>query len=133
MQKLYLLLSAILLVGCQTTPSQKAVVKIDSEPQGARIFFGSGPNEKDAEKTRSYVGTTPLEWTVPDRDNDNGKFKVDGAFVYSMAVPPAAVFFAEPPTTETNLFAKKQVFHSGTILIPQDKIPTGIFFDLTKP
>jgi hypothetical protein len=133
MQKLLFLFIVSLLSGCQTTPPPKPVIKIDSEPRGARIFFGSGPNEKDAEKTRSYLGVTPLEWTVPDQDNDNGKFKIDGSLVYSLAVPPAAVFFAEPPSGKTNLLRGKQVFHSGTPFVPGDKIPTGIFFDLTKP
>lgn len=126
--------TSLYLVGCQSTPQPPKVIKIDSEPQGARVFVGMGPNEKDAAKTRSYLGTTPLEWSVPDEMVDDGKyFKAPGALVYSMVVPPATVFFAEPSSSQTNLYPKSQVFHSGTSFTPADRIPLGIFFDLMKP
>jgi hypothetical protein len=125
---------ALLFSGCASSPKvepPQAVIKIDSNPQGARIFYGEGPTEGVANKSRSYIGTTPLNWTVPKDLEENGRFRISGAFLYSMAVPAAAVFYAEP--TSTNLFKKKQVYHTGVAFVPPDKIPEGIFFDLTKP
>jgi hypothetical protein len=128
-----LILSA-LFVGCQSTPRPPRVVKFDSEPQGARVFVGMGPNEGDAKKARNYLGMTPLEWTVPEEMiDDDIYFRAPGALVYSMVVPPAVVFYAEPPASGTNLFPQTQVFHSGTTFTPADRIPLGVFFDLTKP
>lgn len=122
----------VLAVGCASAPKdRKRTVKIDSDPPGARIFFGAGTNEGDAERKRSYIGTTPLTWIT--EGNDEGEFETKGALVYSVFVPGAAVFFAEPPANATNLFKKKQVFHGGGLVNPPDKIPEGVFFDLTKP
>lgn len=117
-----------LTIGCA---NPQHVIKIDSEPPGARVFFGSGPNEQSAEKSRSYLGKTPLEWTMT---SDTGNyFMVSGAPVYSSFVPPAAVFFCDPPTGSTNLYPQKQVFHRPTPFTAGDKVPQGVFFDLTKP
>lgn len=132
--KALVVLAALVFVGCQSTPPPPRIVKIDSEPQGARVFVGMGPNEGDAQKTRNYLGTTPLEWTVPqEMIDDEIYFRAPGALVYSMVVPPAIVFYGDPPASQTNLFSKTQVFHSGTTFTPADRIPLGIFFDLTKP
>ena len=140
MQKVLSLLILVALCGCATPePTRRGphgevlkpndhVVHIESNPTGARIFFGVGANEDQAERSRSYIGTAPFDWIVEGRGN--GEFKIDGAFVYSMVVPPAAVFMAEP--TATNLFTKRQVFHTGTAWTAGDKIPTGLFFDNTK-
>jgi hypothetical protein len=127
-----LLIAAVFAAGCASVPPQRSI-KIDSEPQGARVFFGMGPNEGDARKARNYLGTTPLVWDVPPEMIDDGKyFKPPGALVYSLVVPPAIVFFAEPPDG-TNLFPRNQVFHGGTPFTPADQIPLGVFFDLRKP
>jgi hypothetical protein len=121
---------ALLLVGCATTDNTRAV-KIDSDPPGARVFFGIGPNEDQADAAKNYIGTTPLEWRTKARGD--GSFEFEGIFVYSMAVRPAAVFTCEPTAAQTNLFKKRQVFHGGAMFQPPDKIPEGIFFDLRKP
>jgi hypothetical protein len=126
----------LLLAGCETTPPPAPkIIKIDSEPQGARVFIGMGPNEKDASKSRNYLGITPLEWVVPEEMMHERKyFKPPGnVFVYSDFVPPVTVFYAEPASTQTNVFSKTQLFHSGTHFKNPDQIPIGIFFDLTKP
>lgn len=134
MRRFAALFPVLLMLGCESMPPHR-VIKFDSEPQGARVFIGMGPNEKDAEKARNYLGTTPLEWSVQEHlmDGDGEYFEPRGAFVYSMFVPRAVVFFADPPSGHTNLFPKRQVFHAETEFRPGDRIPVGIFFDLTKP
>jgi hypothetical protein len=128
--KTAILVLPLILAAC-AAPDLKRTVHIDSEPRGARIFFGVGPKESDAEKTRNFLGVTPLDWvTVAD---PNGGFPIKGALIYSTFVPGAAVFTAEPPSGQTNLFSKRQVFHGGGLINPPDKVPEGIFFDLTKP
>lgn len=122
-----------ILCGC-STPCPPKIIKIDSEPQGARVFLGLGANDSDAMKTRNYLGKTPLDWEVPaDMIEDCRYFQPKSVFIYSSMVPPATIFFADPPTGATNLFPKTQVFHTGTMFTPSDPIPIGIFFDLTKP
>lgn len=130
MKPLVLVLPVLLTACASVDPTR--TVHIDSEPHGARIFFGSGPQESDADKTRAFIGTTPLDYKII--GDGEGRFKSSGgALVYSMFVPGACVFTAEPPSSATNLFTKRQVFHSGGIATPPDKIPEGLFFDLTKP
>ena len=126
------IVAVALLCGCKTCPPK--IIKIDSEPQGARVFLGIGANEGDALKTRNYLGTTPLDWQVPeDMIDDCRYFEAKTVFLYSNFVSPAFTFFADPPATATNLFSKTQVFHTGTFFTPADPIPVGIFFNLTKP
>jgi hypothetical protein len=124
------LLLAIFLTACGTPPIK--TVHIDSQPRGARVFFGAGAQESDAEKTRQFLGVTPFDWQT--QGDGDGRFKnTGGVLIYSTFVPPAFVFFADPPSDATNLFAKRQVFHGGALVTPPDKIPEGVFFDLTKP
>lgn len=127
-----LLLPALLMVGCATTPPKdlKRKVHIDSDPQGVRVFYGIGTNEGVAEGRRAFIGVTPFDYSI--EGDEEGRFKIDGALVYSIMVQPAAVFIAEPKSTETNLFTKRQVFHAGAMFSPPNKIPEGLFFDLTK-
>lgn len=126
-----LLLLPLLLVACATPKDNTRIIKIDSEPRGARVFFGIGPNEDRADSAKNYIGVTPLEWKV--EGNDEGSFQWTGIFIYSAAVRPAAVFTAEPPSGSTNLYTKRAVYHGPAMFVPTDKIPEGIFFDLTKP
>jgi len=90
-----------------------------------------GANEAFAATGRSYIGTTPFVW--PYRPKPDGTFDLPGALVYSIFVPPVAVFTAEPPSDHTNLFVERQVYHGGSIATGGNKVPEGIFFDLKKP
>src|SRR5258708_5410420 len=129
MKRIIPLLLACIIAGC-AGPKPKTV-NIQSDPPGARIFFGTGPNEDFTKSSRQYIGTAPFVWTC--QPKGDGSFNLQGALVYSIFVPPVAVFSADPPSGATNLFQKRQVFHGGTIATPADKVPEGIFFDLTKP
>ena len=124
------LLPLLCLAGCSTAVPTRTI-NIESQPQGARVFVGIGANEDFAKKGRQFIGTTPFHWTT--EVNSDGTFKLSGALVYSMFVPPVAVFTAEPPTGATNLFTKREIFHGGTVATSPTKAPEGIFFDLTKP
>ncbi len=123
-------LLVFLLAGCAT--AQPPVnIRIESDPPGARVFFGVGPNEQSADSGKQYLGVTPCTWSYqPNRD---GTFKLPGALVYSIFVPPVAVFTAVPPNDGTNFFTKRQMYHGGTVATPPDKVPAAIFFDLRKP
>ena len=119
---------AATLTGCATKDLSRTML-IDSKPQGARVFVGFGAKEEDADKSRQYLGVTPLKWTT--KGDDQGRWHLDGAFLYSMFVTPCAVFTAE--ADGTNVFSRRQVFHAGSFAAAPDRIPEGIFFDLTKP
>ena len=124
-----LAISALLLAGCAAPPTR--TIQIDSNPPGAKIFFAVGANEDFANGAKQYLGTAPLAWTT--ECNGDGTFKLPGALVYSLFVPPVAVFTADPPAGQTNLFPHRLVYHGGTVATPPTKIPSGIYFDLTKP
>jgi hypothetical protein len=126
-----LLFSAFLLAGCASAPPGNVNIRLESDPPGARVFFGAGPNEDSADGAKQYLGVTPTNWSY--QPNSDGTFKLPGALVYSVFVPPAAVFTAVPPDSSTNLFTKRQVYHGGTVATPADKVPGAIFFDLKKP
>src|SRR3954469_13969119 len=119
-----------LLFGACATPDRSRTVHIDSEPRGARVFFGIGPNEDRADAAKQFLGVTPFDWKT--QANGDGFFEWQGIFIYSAAVRPAAVFTAEPPSNSTNLYRKRVVYHGPAMFVPPDKIPEGIFFDLTK-
>lgn len=127
--KKVLLLVALLTTAC-ATPDRSRTVHIDSEPRGARVFFGIGPNEDRADTAKQFLGVTPFDWKT--LANGDGSFEWPGIFIYSAAVRPAAVFTAEPPSSATNLLSKRVVYHGPAMFVPPDKIPEGIFFDLTK-
>lgn len=131
--KCLLCLTFLLLAGCQTgpPPPNEIQIKIESDPSGARVYFGTGSNEGTAEKGREYVGTTPCVWACP--IETDGTFKITRAGFYNTVIRPVAVFTAEPPSTATNLFIKKQIFHGVAHFQDPDKVPRALFFDLTKP
>jgi hypothetical protein len=124
-------LLVFLLAGCASAPPVKVNIRIESVPPGAHVFFGVGPNEQFAESGKQYLGVTPCTWSY--QPNSDGTFKLPGALVYSIFVPPVAEFIAVPPDDAANLFTKRQMYHGGTIATPPDKVPEAIFFDLTKP
>jgi len=130
MKCLVLWLTLVLIAGCASKPLR--VVKIESEPSGARVFFGVGPDERTAIAAREFVGTTPCQFT-PRQQNRHGEFDVEGIPVYSAFRQAVAMFMAEPPSGATNLFARSQVFHCETVWKSADMVPSGVFFDLTKP
>ncbi len=108
-----------LVVGCAAPPLRS--INFDSEPAGARVFYGMGANDKFAEP-KNYLGQTPFTWT-PEQNGD-GTFKLPGALVYSTFVPPAIIFEAR----WTNGAADRVTFHGGSIAHGADKIPPGVFF-----
>jgi hypothetical protein len=68
---------------------------------------------------------TPFDWKVT--GNGEGSFEWRGIFIYNAAVRPAAVFTADPPSSATNLFKKRVVYHGPAWFQPADKIPEGVF------
>lgn len=126
-----ILLVALIFTGCASAP--KRTVFIESDPPGARIYFGEGANEGEADKRKTYAGTTPCNFTPPSQ-NGGGEFERDGLFLYSEFVATAHIFFAEPASAMgTNLFKKRVVFHGPASFSAGDKVPEKLFFDLTKP
>ena len=132
-----LLLTAVFLAGCQSTPTRTTAdgrtlrhdersVRVESVPPGARIFLGQGYVTPTARESRGYVGTAPCEMVV--RADTAGGWKIDGIFLASMAVSPTAVI-----TAELNGETREQVFHSGALGRPADKVPQAILFDFTRP
>ena len=101
-------------------------VNIDSDPQGARVYYAPAINEQAAEGLKNYIGTTPFSWQV--QPKGPGEFDYPHAFVYSGYVPSVVVFTAVPQST--NFPPMKKVFH-GKVMFgpPPEKIPDGIFFD----
>jgi hypothetical protein len=123
-------LAAIVLAGCA---APMKTVKFDSQPQGAHVFMTIATHEADAKKARNYLGVTPFQWTTKvERD---GTFILQSADIpiYSEFASKAIVFTAEPPSSGTNLFTKREVYRTDAKFQTGDKVPTGIFFDLTKP
>jgi hypothetical protein len=103
--------------GCQTTPPSNPIVKIDSEPQGARIFFGSGPNKKHPEKNPqlSQRNASCMELFRP--VYENRKFKMDrvldlseqhttspnsGSLEFEQFIYPAPSDILHPLSSRTN-------------------------------
>lgn len=140
--KTLFLLPVVFAVGCLSVPAGRDaqgnllpkgqhLVKVRSEPPGARVFVSYAANEDSAKTSRSYLGTTPFDWPVT--GNPDGSFKLPGALVYSIFVPPVAVFTAEPGTNAAGQYPQRMVIHGGTIATPAERIPEGIFFDMTKP
>lgn len=126
-----LLLVLLLAAGCGTPPMR--TINFDSDPPGAHVFMQMGPNEKSiGTADRSYLGTTPFSWTT--EVNGDGSFKTSGSGIpfYSSFVQPVVIFTADPPSSATNLFEKKEVFHGNTDY-QKGNAPQGVFFDLTKP
>jgi len=128
-----LAISAMFAAGCASsgTPFSKTVM-IDSQPQGAHVFMKSGKNERSV-TGNDFIGTTPFRWNAI--TEGNGAFKIENGGIpfYSDLVQCVVVFTAEPPSGATNLFTKKEVYHGNAQFQPGDKVPDGIFFDLTKP
>ena len=123
-----LLALAAAAAGCAS--DRKQLITFESDPPGARIFYGMGANEGFA-GNKEYIGTTPCDWTAT--VDGAGHFKPSGVFVYSIFVPPAVVFVAEPPAGSTNLFPQRLVFHGGALIFTAaDKAPGKLFFDLHK-
>ena len=115
-----LLLLCLALAGC-AAPAPR-VIHFESEPVGARVFYGMGANDNFA-TPKTFLGTTPCEWTP--EQTGNGEFKLPGALVYSTFVPPVIIFEAR----WTNGAVARESFHGGTIAHGADKIPPGIFFE----
>jgi hypothetical protein len=120
----------LLLCGC-AAPTR--LIKFDSEPRGARIFLTIGADENMAKGARNFLGMTPFTWTT--EVNGDGTFKVEHAAipVFSDFIQSVAVFTAEPPSGQTNLFTKREVYRGNAAYQRGNKVPEGIFFDLTKP
>lgn len=128
MKKILSILPAVFLVGCAATPEK--IVHIDSDPRGARVFYGVGANEEFAAKARQFIGITPFDWHY--QPDGGGYFNAPGIVAYSTFVPPAIVFTADPASDATNLFQARQVYHRPSFGQGGDKVPEGIFFDLKR-
>jgi hypothetical protein len=122
-------LLGILATGCASTPPFRTV-KLDSDPEGMRVFYGEGGTPQIAEHSKGYVGTTPCTANVPcDR---HGCFDIEGIAFYNSFVQATAVFIAEPPFGTTNLFQQEVTYHGDAHFQSPDKVPPGVFFDMHK-
>lgn len=127
-----------LLSACSSTPRggepppprYQHTVKFESDPEGMRVYFGEGGEVPLAEKARSFVGITPCETKV--KCDSAGLFNISGIKLYNSFRPAVAVFEAEPPAADTNLF-KQQVTYDGDAHFKHaDKVPDAVFFDMHK-
>ena len=128
--KFLFLLATMILAGCATPVK---TVLFDSQPRGARVFMTIGMNEDSAKRGKDYLGTTPFQWTTEIERDGTFKIQSDNIPFYSSFVQSVVVFTAEPPNDSTNLYTKKEVYHGKAEFQHADKVPEGIFFDLTKP
>jgi hypothetical protein len=124
------LLLVVLLAGCALP---QKTVHFDSDPPGARVFMASGMNEGMAKTGRNYLGTTPCQWTTEVNRDLTFRIPRDSIPFYSDLVQPVIVFTAEPPSGATNLFIRREIFHDKAAFQAGNKVPDGIFFDLTRP
>ena len=118
---------AALFAGCASPLPQKTV-RIESDPPGARVFISTAVNATSAALGKDYLGTTPCEWTTTTRRN-GGFILPEGPFGFT---PGVIIFSAEPPHGDTNLVSARQIFHGEAHFIDEDKVPSGIFFDLHR-
>ncbi len=86
-----------------------------------------------ASSGKNFLGTTPCTWKTESRDD--GTFKVAGSKipVFSKFTQALVVFTCEPPSSQTNLYTRKETFRCQAKFQPGTAIPDGIFFVLTKP
>lgn len=97
--------------GCASDPRRS--IAFESIPPGAIIHFN-----------KDYVGQTPC--SVEIEANGDGTFKGGKVpWLYDR-------FTAEPATNEPGLFPQEVDFRRSGILIPGEKVPSRIFFDLRK-
>lgn len=102
------------------------IVRIETDPPGMRIFFGYGASKNRAENEREYVGVSPCSYTA--NSTRNGYFRN----TVSQFSKPVAVFYADPPSTETNLFSQRQTFNCPAFTVRPAPIPGAVFFDMHK-
>lgn len=124
MKTLWLLALVVLAAGCHTPPPVHTV-RFESEPPGARVFFGAGANEHLA-PAKSFLGTTPCSGDFV--EGDDGGFEIPRIKFYSKFTPGVMVLEARlDGVTNRIVFRGGAKFHQ-----PPDKIPPAVFFDL-KP
>lgn len=111
--KLPLLSMALLclLDGCETP---KRTIAFESIPPGAIVHYN-----------KAFVGQTPC--TLEIETNGDGTFK--GGKIPFLSDR----FTAEPATNAPGLYPQEIGFRRNGILVPGEKVPGKIFFDLRKP
>lgn len=119
-----LCVATLILAGCATAPAPRQM-RFDSDPPGARVFYGAGASQAAAD-LREYVGTAPCQWTPP--QDAKGRFKAKGVAFYSSAVRPFIVFRAD----WTNGASRVLVFRAGAAFQAQDDIPASLLFTPTN-
>ena len=127
------------LTGCASV-SDVHHIKLDSDPEGARVFLILASTPKPTDKIREivqmdtgreYIGMTPC--TVTFTGDGNGYFVTPKIAYVSTYVGGSATFTAEPPRGSTNLYPQTVSYRGNNRYVEGDKIPRGIFFDLHKP
>ena len=130
---------AICLAGCSNVgprgqeplpPRYQHAVKLESDPPGMRVYFGTGGEIQMAEHARSFIGITPCETKI--KCSRNGLFEIEGIKVYNSFRPPVAAFMAEPPFGQTNLFRQDIIYNGEAHFHEADKVPDAVFFDMHK-
>ena len=125
-----LLLLCLALAGCSTAPKSKPTIQVDSEPPGAKVFFGAGANTNRA-APKNFLGTTPFTWT-PELDRD-GRWDMPRISFYNNFGPQGVIVVeARPADDATNLFPQSVIFRGAAAFRDSDPVPARIFFDLRK-
>lgn len=113
------LAAALVLVGCESIPpgaergphhTMAYDVLVEASPPGARIEV----NGQD-------VGPTPVHIKI--FGDPDGTFHDFGSYYYVVRALPLS----------TNQFTQAKFFRTGHLLTPEDRIPSRIYFDMTRP
>lgn len=114
-----ILAAALVLVGCQSLPpgaepgphhTMAYIVPVETSPPGARIEV----NGQD-------MGTAPLNIKI--FGDPDGTFHDFGSYYYIVRALPVS----------TNEYVQTRFFRTGKNFTPEDRIPSKIYFDMTRP
>jgi len=95
-----------------------------------RVYFGTGGEVSIAEHGVTFVGLTPCEKKI--KCDSDGNFDIDGIRLYNKFRQPLAIFIAEPPFGQTNLFRQEVSYRGQAKFQTPDKVPDAVFFDMHK-
>ncbi|MDR3459679.1 MAG: hypothetical protein P4N60_19800 [Verrucomicrobiae bacterium] len=121
-------IAGILLIGLTAFGSDRYTksISVETDPPGMRIYFCISATETNAMAAREYVGASPCSVKV--KVDSDGRFQNQ----ISSFKHPVAVFMAEPPALQTNLYPQKQAFPVPSLFHKAAKAPDAVFFDMNK-
>lgn len=111
--------AVLLLAGCETVPEG-----VEKGPNGTiayDVLIEASQPGAQIEANGKVVGNAPLHLKIyGDKD---GTFHDFGSYYYIIRALPVT----------TNQFVQTQVFRTGHLMTPEDRIPPQIYFDMNTP